>query len=161
MLGEYILGSDPDCTTSCAPPKITRKVAKTIIHEDYNAAPPFPNDIALILLDEAVPLYQENPGVSFVIPVCLPWNENNPGNNLIQGDKLLVVGWGRTTNNKITNYLRHKVSTRTLQKSYVTFVGQYCSTQEIFNKNTMWDLCTIDRPKEDAANFESQNFEGP
>mgnify|MGYP005743425877 CR=1 FL=1 len=26
---------------------------------------------------------------------------------------------------------------------------------------TMWDLCTIDWPKEDAANFESQNFEGP
>ena len=25
----------------------------------------------------------------------------------------------------------------------------------------MWDLCTIDWPKEDAANFESQNFEGP
>ena len=22
----------------------------------------------------------------------------------------------------------------------------------------MWDLCTIDWPKEDAANFESQNF---
>ena len=27
--------------------------------------------------------------------------------------------------------------------------------------HTMWDLCTIDWPKEDAANFESQNFEGP
>ena len=26
---------------------------------------------------------------------------------------------------------------------------------------TMWDVCTIDWPKEDAANFESQNFEGP
>ena len=29
------------------------------------------------------------------------------------------------------------------------------------HKPTMWDLCTIDWPKEDAANFESQNFEGP
>ena len=130
VLGEYIIGSDPDCTYKCAPPKITRKIAKTIIHEGYYTAPPFPNDIALIRLDESVPLFQENPGVSFVMPVCLPWNENNPGNNLIQGDKLLVPGWGRITNNKITNYLRHKVSTRTLQRHYVTILGKDCSTQE-------------------------------
>ena len=134
VLGEYQVGRDPDCTgirrQSCAPPKITRKVGKTIIHEGYHTTPPFPNDIALIRLDESVPLFQENPGVSFVMPVCLPWNENNPGNNLIQGDKLLVPGWGRITNNKITNYLRHKVSTRTLQRHYVTILGKDCSTQE-------------------------------
>ena len=31
----------------------------------------------------------------------------------------------------------------------------------VVNRHTMWDLCTIDWLKEDAANFESQNFEGP
>ena len=31
----------------------------------------------------------------------------------------------------------------------------------IFGRATMWDVCTIDWPKDDAANFESQNFEGP
>ena len=33
--------------------------------------------------------------------------------------------------------------------------------QKATKRSTMWDLCTIDWPKEDAANFESQNFEGP
>ena len=137
MLGEYIVGSDPDCTTSCAPPKITRKVVKTIIHEDYNTAPPFSNDIALIRLDEAVPLYEENPGVSLVVPVCLPWNENNPGNNLNQGDEMLIFGWGRITNDRQTigtNLLRFKVSTRTLKKHYERIAGKDCSTQEIVKK---------------------------
>ena len=40
-------------------------------------------------------------------------------------------------------------------KSSICFLG------ESFARHTMWDLCTIDWPKEDAANFESQNFEGP
>ena len=45
--------------------------------------------------------------------------------------------------------------------------GDFLFTNEIDNLKfqqmlyTMWDLCTIDWPKEDAANFESQNFEGP
>ena len=142
MLGEYIVGRDPDCIRvngkkTCAPPKISRKVAKTIVHEDYKTNPPFPNDIALIRLDEAVPLHQENPAISSVVPVCLPWNNNNPGNNLIRGDKLLVVGWGRITNNKEQNremLLRNKVSTRTLQKLFVPIVGTNCSTQEILKK---------------------------
>ena len=142
MLGEYIVGRDPDCIRvngkkTCAPPKISRKVAKTIVHEDYKTNPPFPNDIALIRLDEAVPLHQENPAISSVVPVCLPWSNNNPGNNLIRGDKLLVVGWGRITNNKEQNremLLRNKVSTRTLQKLLVPIVGTDCSTQEIVKK---------------------------
>jgi hypothetical protein len=91
VLGEYQVGRDPDCTgsrrQSCAPPKITRKVAKTIIHENYKKIAPFPNDIALIRLDQAVPLHQENPKISSVVPVCLPWNIDNPGNNFIPESK--------------------------------------------------------------------------
>ena len=141
MLGEYQVGRDPDCTTntrtrrqSCAPPKITRKVVKTIIHEDYKKVAPFPNDIALIRLDEAVPLHQENPKFSSVVPVCLPWNNGDPGNNFIQGDEMLIVGWGRITNNIQTNrknLLKFKISTRTLQKLFVPIVGTNCSTQEL------------------------------
>jgi hypothetical protein len=142
VLGEHIVGRDPDCQIvngkkTCAPSKITRKVAKTFIHEDYQTQPPFPNDIALIRLDEAVPLHQENSTISSVVPVCLPWNNNKPGNKLVQGDKLLVVGWGRITNNKEQNreaLLRNKVSTRTLQKLFVPIVGTNCSTQEIVKK---------------------------
>ena len=141
VLGEYQVGRDPDCTgirrQSCAPPKITRKVAKTIIHEDYKKVAPFPNDIALIRLDEAVPLHQENPKFSSVIPVCLPWNNDNPGNNFIQGDEMLIVGWGRITNKLLTNrnnLLKFKISTRTLQKLFVPIVGTNCSLQNILRK---------------------------
>ena len=37
----------------------------------------------------------------------------------------------------------------------------YCVKLPKNTYHTMWDVCTIDWPKEDAANFESQNFEGP
>ena len=139
VLGEYIVGIDPDCPflngkRTCAPPKITRKVAKTIVHEDYKPNLPFPNDIALIRFDKAVPLHQENPTTSYVIPICLPWNNDNPGNNLIEGDKMLVVGWGAITNDKEEyreNLLRHKVPTQTLQKLLVPVVGTDCLLQEI------------------------------
>ena len=50
---------------------------------------------------------------------------------------MLVVGWGRITNNKEENrenLLRHKVSTRTLRKLLVPVVGTDCSTQEIVKK---------------------------
>ena len=163
VLGEYIVGRNPDCITiningkrtrTCAPSKITRKVAKTIIHEDYKTEPPFPNDIALIRLDEAVPLHQENPTISSVVPVCLPWHNSNPGNNLNQGDKLLVMGWGRITNNKEQNreaLLRTKVSTRTLQKLFVPVVGTNCSTQEIVKK-------TFDFTKQVCAGGEARKF---
>ena len=29
---------------------------------------------------------------SFVSPVCLPWNSNDPGHNVITGDKTTVTG---------------------------------------------------------------------
>lgn len=159
VLGEYIVGRDPDCPfingkRTCAASKITRKIAKTIIHEDYQTAPPFPNDIALIRFDKAVPLHQESPTTSYVIPICLPWNNDNPGNNLIEGDKMLVVGWGRITNNKEENrenLLRHKVSTRTLRKLLVPVVGTDCSTQEIVKK-------TFDFTKQVCAGGEARKF---
>ena len=40
VLGEHELGRDPDCqkfkgSEMCSPPKITRTVAKVIVHEKY------------------------------------------------------------------------------------------------------------------------------
>ena len=40
MLGEYFVGRDPDCHKEkgkkmCSPPKISRTVAKVIVHEKY------------------------------------------------------------------------------------------------------------------------------
>ena len=67
---------------------------------------------------------------------------------------MLVVGWGRITNNKEENrenLLRHKVSTRTLRKLLVPIVGTDCSTQEIVKK-------IFDFTKQVCAGGEARKF---
>ena len=73
MLGELRLDTDPDCTSdsrsgagrSCAPKKITREIKtddQIIVHENYvPGSQTQANDIALIRLNEPVPLYNDNP----------------------------------------------------------------------------------------------------
>ena len=58
-----------------------------IVHEEYDQKSLFANDIALIRLDKAVPLYFEDKGLSGVKPICLPWNENDPGRETIDGNR--------------------------------------------------------------------------
>ena len=79
MFGEHVVGTDPDCKTErglkkCSPKVITRVVSKTIVHENYNTNDN-KNDIALLRLNESVPLFNENPMISAVLPVCLPWSD--------------------------------------------------------------------------------------
>ena len=114
-----------------------RKPAKTIIHPNYQQRPPFFNDIALVRLDQSVPLFLEDPKISNVVPVCLPWRPQDPGHDLKDTDKMLVTGWGRITNNRDfnrNNLLRFNVSTRTLQKLPLPIANNNCSTQYIVGK---------------------------
>ena len=46
------------------------------------------------------------------------------------------------------------------QNLFTLCIMKNCLYKKLIRR-TMWDLCTIDWQKEDAANFESQNFEGP
>ena len=82
-MGELKLGSDPDCNqmkTNCAPKRITREITsdnQIIVHESYTVSTDtLINDIALIRLNEAVPLYAEDPSISYVTPICLPWSKD-------------------------------------------------------------------------------------
>ena len=86
VLGEYIVNQDPDCdetNTNCNPIVIRRGIKKIIVHENYekhrNEAIQFANDIALIRLDQSVPLNSEDPNNSVVKPICLPWKRNDFG----------------------------------------------------------------------------------
>merc|ERR1712223_519332 len=99
VFGDYILENDPDCIVQGnikrRPPKaIVRNVNKShaIIHEKY--------DIALIRLDELVPLHIEDPEKSIVAPVCLPWKVSDK--EIIEGlednTDTLLAGWGLVTN---------------------------------------------------------------
>ena len=89
MLGEHDTRTDPDCpqesqgTSTCAPKKITRKTTEVIKHENFGGNVNAPdNDIALIRLNEPVPLYSEDPFKSAVTPVCLPWSQDNAARDI-------------------------------------------------------------------------------
>ena len=47
------------------------------------------------------------------------------------------------------------------RRSLIATLKNKADYNSLYQNLTMWDLCTIDWPKEDTANFESQNFEGP
>ena len=106
ILGEHKLGRKRDQTGAAERTEIG--IEEIIIHKDYrktfkNGAGP--NDIALIRVKEPIPFYNiQNKRLSNVIPICLPWNINNPGRQLYAGEKLKVLGWGRTTNDNVAAY---------------------------------------------------------
>ena len=37
---------------------------------------------------------------SYVSPICLPWNSNDPGYSTTAGQVLTATGWGTTTNDR-------------------------------------------------------------
>ena len=107
VLGEFEVYKDPDCDR--CPGNITRKVDKSnfIVHENWNwtknseiNAGTFRSDIALIRLNEPVPLHSENSTISLASPVCLPytWSAEDRARNLKDGKRTLVSGWGKTYN---------------------------------------------------------------
>ena len=74
-----MVGKDPDCKRGrrqCAPRVIKRKIGKIIRHENFGGAPEFANDIALVRLAEAVPLYTEDSSESNAMPVYLFFCQN-------------------------------------------------------------------------------------
>ena len=92
VLGEHNIVTNPDCgfpkcdcsvQGACAAPKITRKITspdQITVHEDFNyGQTPLKNDIALIRLNEPVPIFKDNPAESIASPICLPWLENDTG----------------------------------------------------------------------------------
>ena len=68
--------------------------------------------------------------------MCLPWKKNDPGQDLKSSDKLVVTGWGRTTNDEIeaaATFDRFNVSTPILQKVELTELAhEECIAQFAF-----------------------------
>jgi len=106
VLGDHVVGEDPDCNRfGCLPKVFKRQVKSYKIHENYQpGSVDSPYDLALIRLDRLVPVYEpENDTKSGVVPVCIPWRQNDPGRRLTTRADLLVTGWGRVTNNPRIN----------------------------------------------------------
>ena len=74
-------------------------------------------------------LSQDEPRNSRVLPVCLPWNENDPELDTIKEVmKLTVTGWGKVTNDIevfTKSLLDNSAGSRTLKKVELplTFAG--------------------------------------
>ena len=150
MLGEHDTRTDPDCPkqsghSPCGPKKITRKIAEVIKHENFGGRPSAPdNDIALIRLNEPVPLYSEDAFKSAVTPVCLPWSPNNEVRNIDEGKRVLVTGWGASTNVKRDvqdNLIKLGVSFPTLLQVGVPIANSKCSEDNVFSINEKLQIC--------------------
>ena len=146
VLGDHNINTDPDCNLSggrkkcdcskhqCAPPKITRNITskdQIIVHEDYDPIK-VRNDIALVRLNEPVPLFKDDPQKSSAIPVCLPWSENDPGTNLEkleeEGKKAILTGWGKISV-RIADTIRKKkfgVSVPVLRRVALPIANKIC-----------------------------------
>ena len=140
-MGETNAKTNPDCRSGkCLPPIIKRSVGKVIVHENYENVDGIPrNDIALIRVTESIPLFSEEPSISSIIPICLPWKENDPGRNLREGDSLTFTGWGRNRA-KISEFskilLENKVHVNHLQwvdLPYLSNDNEKCSKLNVTN----------------------------
>ena len=144
ILGEHDLKQDPDGNRA---KRFIRPIQYIIIHEGYDKGfrgGASPHDIALIRVNEMIPLYDEkDPQISNVKPVCLPWNINDPGRQIYTGDKLIGLGWGKVTNNNflhLRNFLRHRAGTGILQQLEVPGISKRtCQAYDAF-KNIELDL---------------------
>ena len=109
VLGEHVVGKDPDCNRKgdlCNPSVIRRNLDQQrdiIVHAGYDKKANYKHDIALIRINDPVPLFQENPQISAANPICLPWSEDNFAHYIANGDNATVAGWGRTRRRANTN----------------------------------------------------------
>ena len=60
------------------------------------------------------------------MPICLPWNVEDPKvEYLKEGTRLTIAGWGKTTDNIFAvrkNFDKHSVATRTLRKIQIPII---------------------------------------
>ena len=93
----------------CSAPIIRRQInvnRDVIVHEKFNITGNLEFDIALIRINKAVPLHQENEFKSSVSPICLPWNINLDYET--QDDQIATgAGWGRTVGQATKNSERY------------------------------------------------------
>jgi len=164
ILGEYDLRQDPD--DSNAAKRTVIEIEEIILHEDYSKfrqGGVGPNDIALIRVKQPIPFYNpRNPQESNIKPICLPWNFNDPGRKIFEGDILRVLGWGRVTNDKILaegNHARLGAGSAILQYLDVPAISKRkCKEYEAFKNHDLkssHQLCAGGEDGRDSCNGDS------
>merc|ERR1711971_307572 len=164
VLGEHRTDTDPDCDSKinggkCSPPKISRGIKEIIIHESYTKKG-FKNDIALIRLDQEVTLYSEDASSSGVMPICLPWNKDDPYRDQVpDGSSAIVVGWGRTISRATAAAKRrlrkNKVGVKVLQSLQVPIANGKCGPGAQIEIDTRTQICADGEKGKDSCNGDS------
>jgi len=171
VLGEHVVGKDPDCNQKgniCNAPVIRRNIDANrdiIVHEGYEAGfkAGFKNDIALIRMDEGVPLFQEDPTISSANPICLPWSDDSYAYFLEEGTRVTVAGWGRTVDvasqSAENRLIRNKVNVKHLQQVQVPIANENekCNGKgrRPFNVDISRQICAGGDPEKDSCNGDS------
>ena len=145
VLGENVVNRHQDCN-GCSP-VIRRKLNKDkdfIVHEEYvNVVSG--NDIALIRIDEAIPLHREDPTRSLISPICLPWSRSvTSAWDLKDGQNSTVAGWGRITNNRRksnADLLKYKVPVQELQFLEMPIANEKCGPGNLLEINPAIQIC--------------------
>lgn len=153
VLGEHNVKTDPDCED--CPGKITRKVGKITVHENYLnseevSAESYRNDIALIRLDEPVPLYSDAPEESIAGVVCLPWSEDDDARFIDDGDKTRATGWGKMSNNQDGSRF---VFSNVLRQVVLPIANNLCTEYPFKIDSTQ--LCAGGKKGRDSCNADS------
>ena len=144
ILGEHDFGKEQDCSPDkpqiCSAPIIRRKInvnKDVIVHEKFNVTGNLENDIALIRIEEAVPLHQENEFKSGASPICLPWN-TNLDEETQEGQIATGAGWGRTvrqaTKNSQANLLNNNINVNHLQELGLPIANEKCKNDPTITK---------------------------
>ena len=110
ILGEHDLLKNPEFSSVAK--RAIIEIEDIIVHEDYSKilnGGASPNDIALIRVKDPIPFYNaRNRKESNVKPICLPWNVNDPGRRIYDGNILKVLGWGNVSNNKFAAIMNRR-----------------------------------------------------
>jgi len=166
VLGEHVVGKDPDCSkkdpTKCNPPVIRRNLDQQrdiIVHEGYDKKANYKHDIALIRINDPVPLFQENPQISAANPICLPWSEDNFAYFIDDGDFATVAGWGRTRrkNSAFTSQqlLNNKVNVNHLQQLKVPIANGKCEARPKLGFDKTRQICAGGEKGKDSCSGDS------
>ena len=124
-----------------------------VIHEGFNRkrggkatiSERYSNDIALIRINEAIPLHQEDPTKSLVEPICLPWSKSiDFAWNLKEQYWSINAGWGRTDNTRVSSrnrLLKYKVNVEPLQFIEIPIANEQCGSGDRFTIDPKIQIC--------------------
>ena len=108
--------------------------------------PKLVNDIALIRLNDSVPLFLEDHEISSsVVPVCIPWGKEDLGNSILDdGASTRITGWGRRINDTdvaAAEFQEFSVSNPVQLQVRLPVANQKCKANDFFTINEEKQMC--------------------